>query len=186
MKIPPRGSSFEYEEFGRSHYAQLIINRLKNEVGYYIELIENNPHPSGAGVGFWSGIRMTMPVVEAVADVEGMDITELMGTHLNIPVPKITWAMFRHALIHNDQMQHAKFDNRTINWGLSLNMGTGHIMMHDQIHVDVKSLYNDLLNYLSGVVAEEDSSIVRVPVGFVYSEPPQGIAEELERLRSPD
>ena len=71
MKTPPKGSSFEYKEFPKSEHFGHIANRLQNEVGYYIELIEKNPHPSGAGVGFWSGIRMSMPVVESTAELEG-------------------------------------------------------------------------------------------------------------------
>lgn len=182
MKIPPRGSQFEYKEFPRSEYLGHMLTRLDNEVGYYITLIEDNPHPSGAGVGFWSGIRMVMPVVEALAEVEKMDITDFMGAHLNIPVPKLTWAMFRHALIHNDQLQHAKYNTQVVGWGVSLTMGTGHIMQQNHIHVDVKTLYNDLRNYLSNAVVANDVTLIKVAVGFDYSSPPAAIASELNTL----
>ncbi len=184
MKVPPKGSKFEHQEFPRSEYLNHMLTRLDNEIGYYIDLIENNPHSSGAGVGFWSGVRMIMPVVEALAEVEGMDITDFMGTHLNIPVPKLTWAMFRHALIHNDQLQHARYGDRTINWGVSLTMGTGHIMAHDQVHVDVKTLYQDLKTYLQGVVTQNDTTPIKVAVGFSYNQPPVGILTELDLLKS--
>jgi hypothetical protein len=52
MKVPPKGSQFEYKEFPRSEYLGHMLTRLDNEIGFYITLIENNPHPSGAGVGF--------------------------------------------------------------------------------------------------------------------------------------
>jgi hypothetical protein len=184
MKVPPKGSEFEYQVFPRSEYLKNMLGRLDNEVGYYIDLIENNPHPSGAGVGFWSGVRMIMPAVEALAEIEQTGITDFMGAHLNIPAPKLTWAMFRHALIHNDQLQHAQYDGRTINWGVSLTMGTGHIMAHDQIHVDVKTLYQDLRTYLQSAVAQNDETPVKVAVGFKYNHPPVGIIVELGLLKS--
>lgn len=112
-----------------------------------------------------------------------MDITDFMGRHLNIPVPKLTWAMFRHALMHNDQLQHAKYATRTVNWAVSLTLGTGHIMMNDQIHVDVKTLYQDLKAYLEAAVAEKDATLVKVAIGFEYTQPPAGVAAELELLK---
>lgn len=184
MKTPPRGSQFEYKEFPHSEYLGYMLKRLDNEIGYYLTLIENNPHPSGDGVGFWSGIRMIMPVVEALAEIENMDITDFMSTHLNIPMPKLTWAMFRHALIHNDQLQHAKYGNQTVGWGVSLTMGTGHIIQQNHIHIDVKTLYNDLKNYLKCAIAAGDTKLVKVAVGFEYSTPPADIESELNALNT--
>jgi hypothetical protein len=127
---------------------------------------------------------MIMPVVEALAEVERMDITDFIGTHLNIPVPKLTWAMFRHALIHNDQLQHVKYGNQTVGWGVSLTLGTGHIMQQNHIHVDVKTLYKDLRGYLQGAVDTGDTTLIKVAVGFEYSKPPAAIATELSILNT--
>lgn len=124
-----------------------------------------------------------MPVIEAVAEVEEMKIEDFMGEALGIPVPALTWRMFRHALIHNDQLQHAIYQDRTINWGISLTIGGGHIMMHDHIGVDIKTLYTDLQTYLEQKTQEGDTSLVKIAVGFEYDNPPDDILKELELLK---
>lgn len=184
MKTSPQGSSFEFAEFPRSGYLKLVSERLTKELGYYLELIEAHPHPSGAGVGFWSGVRLIMPVIEAVAEVEKMSVTDFMGQKLNVPMPALTWVMFRHSLMHNDQLQHAIYGTRIVNWGLSLNLGSGHIMRHDNIHVDIRTLYDDLQNYLRYVVDQNDSTLIQVAVGFKYDKPPTTIANELQLLKA--
>jgi hypothetical protein len=90
--------------------------------------------------------------------------------------------MFRHALIHNDQLQHAVYQEQSVSWGLSLTLGTGHIIGKNHIHIDVKTLYQDLLHYLREVEAENDPTLIKVTVGFKYTTPPVKIAEELSWL----
>lgn len=183
MKRPPRGAVFEKQKFTKVDFLRGVRERLENEVGSYFRLLDeerqrnsNFPH-----VGFWGGIRLMMPVIEAISEVYHISQQEFLEQHLNIPTPYLAWDLFRHSLIHNDLMQHGKFQGKEVSWGISI-VGQGHIIQNEHIGIDLPTLYEDLKSFLESEIAQNDQTEIEVDVGVTYQAPRQEIVDDFSRL----
>ncbi len=183
MKKSPRGAIFEKIKMSRVDFLKGAVERLENEVGIYFKLLEEKKQTDPSfvrGVGFWGSIRMLMPVVEAVSYVQGVTPQELLGA-INIKTPYLVWDLFRHSLIHNDFLQHGKYQTKDVGWGV-LMFGQGHIFHPQNIGIDVISLYEDLKGYLEAEIIKNDLTEVLVEVGVVYQTPKQEIIDDFNKL----
>lgn len=183
MKQPPRGAIFEKVKMQRVEFLKGALERLENEVGIYYKLLEEKKQSDPSfvrGVGFWGSIRMLMPVVEAVSSVQNISPQELLGS-LNIKTPYLVWDLFRHSLIHNDFLQHGKYQSYDVGWGV-LMVGQGHIFHPSNIGIDVISLYKDLKYYLETEVLKNDQTEVLIEVGVIYQNPKQEIMDDFNKL----
>ena len=122
-----------------------------------------------------------MPVVESLSHVVGKSPQEFLGQDLNVPSPHLTWDLFRHALTHNDLMQHAKYQSKEVGWGISM-IGQGHVTGAGHVSIDVLTLYQDLVNYLEGEIRKNDQTQIDVEVGVLYQNPRQQIIDEFDKL----
>ena len=187
MKQPPRGARFETVKMIKVEFFSGVLGRLHNEVGIYFKLLHDKyaSDPDFAknvgGVGFWAGIRLMMPVVESLSHTIGKSPQEFLGQDLNVPSPYLTWDLFRHALTHNDLMQHAKYQSKEVGWGISM-IGQGHVTGSGHVSIDVLTLYQDLVNYLEGEIRKKDLTQIDVEVGVIYQNPRQQIIDEFDRL----
>jgi hypothetical protein len=128
-----------------------VRERLLNDVGPYFDLAHRIHRRTGRGVGFWASARMVFPVVEGVATViyrsraKGKPPVRLLEK-LGIKFPNLAWEMYRHTLMHNDEMASAAYRGRTVRWGITL--GGGHSWPKGRLRIDTKKLYVDLLKFL--------------------------------------
>ena len=181
MKQSPSGAVFETKDVKKAEYLQSILSRLNDEVGTYFKLLEKYHELSAREVGFWSTLRMLMPIVEAVANVVGEKPQDFLGNHLDVKTPYLVWDLFRHSLIHGDLLQHAKYGIKEVDWGVGLN-GLPHIIQNNHIGIDSKYIYLKLKEYLESQVQTNDQSIVNIEVGVIYNNPKQEIIEDFSKL----
>ena len=170
----------------RVEFFRDALTRLENEAGTIISLIEEHNRRSPRKIGFWAGIRLLMPIVEAVAHVAGESPQEFLGAHLHVEVPNLMWDLFRHSLIHGDYPHTAKYGNKEVKWGISFS-GMEHDVMRGTnmpsvVGVDIPTLYGDLKAYLETEVAKNDQTQVDIEVGVIYHTPKPNIEEEFNNL----
>lgn len=181
MKQPPRGATFEMKKMPKCEYLQHALNRLNDEVGTYFEMLEEHNKKSERKVGFWSSIRILMPIVEAISHIVGEKPQDFMGNHLDIKTPYLVWDLFRHSLIHGDYLQHAKYQTKDVGWGVAF-IGVGHIIQSQHIGIDPIYLYKKLKEYLELEVAKNDQTIIEFEVGVIYQTPRQKIIDDFDKL----
>lgn len=181
MKHSPSGAVFETKDVKKAEYLQSILSRLNNEVGTYFKLLEKHHELSAREVGFWSTLRMLMPIVEAVTNVVGEKPQDFLGNHLDVKTPYLAWDLFRHSLIHGDLLQHAKYGTKEVDWGVGLN-GLPHIIQDGHIGVDSKYLYLKLKEFLEVQIKKNDRTLIKVEVGVIYKKPKQEIIKDFSKL----
>lgn len=172
---------YETMEFAKVKYLQDSLGRLRDEVGTLLECIRRHNEQSQRKVGFWSSIRMLMPIIESVAEAVGEKPWEFLERHLDVETPHLAWQMFRHSLTHGDLLRHAKYGTKEVGWGVIL-MGQGHIVGKGQINLDVFTLYDKLVEYLNTEIAKNDQTIIEVRVGVIYVNPDQYIIDDFKKL----
>ncbi len=181
MKQPPRGAIFETIEMTKVDFFQASLNKLHDDVGTILKLLEEHNKQSARKVGFWASMRLIMPIIEAVAHVAGETPQEFLKNHLEITTPYLTWDLFRHSLIHGDYMQHAKYQTKEVGWGIAF-IGVGHVITSGHIGIDAIHLYNKLSEFLTAEVAKNDQVKVHVEVGVIYNKPKQEIVDDFIKL----
>lgn len=184
MTIYPKGARPIKNQRPRVFLLRDFLQRLNDDVGTTLELIQNYNSNSNIenkrAVGFWSSLRMILPIVESISSIMEVTPQDLLGNDLNIYTPHLTWDLFRHSLSHGDFIRYGKYGENTINWGVSLS-GLGHIFSSGYISIDVITLYNDLVSYLRKEISKNDETIVNVEVGLEYDAsgaPIQGILDD--------
>ena len=181
MKQPPRGATFETTPLRKVDFLQSVLERLKNEVGTYFDLIDQYHTLSARQVGFWSSLRMLMPIVESISYVVGESPQEILGNRLGVETPYLVWDLFRHSLIHGDVLQSASYNGKNVDWGVGLN-NLEHIIKDGNIHIDSKYLYTRLKEYLEAQVELNDQQLVEIETGVNYTNPRQGIIDDFAKL----
>jgi len=168
-----------YTQMPKAVYLDGVKERLINDVGAYFTMIDVEGS-KGKMVGFWGSARLVFPVIDAVAKTiyrngkgDDVRVTRLLK-QLNIPYPDVVWQMYRNSLAHSDQLVHISKGNRTIKWSVTASAGgvsTGHFFMHDQVHIDTRRLYEDLLKFLDKQIAIATTNVyvkTGINVGMKY------------------
>ncbi len=188
MKRPPRSANFEMTQMRRVDFLDAALHRLQDDIGIILNLIDSHNHQAaqskGRIIGFWAGLRMILPIIEAVSHVMGIRPQELLGNHLNITTPDLAWDLFRHSLTHGDYLQHGIYQEKRIIWGVTF-MGNGHVITSGRIGIDLPTLYQDLVNYLQQEIANNDQTMIDVEIGVEYGvrgTPRQEIIDDFSRL----
>jgi hypothetical protein len=121
-----------------------VRGRLTGEVGLCVDVLRK------ARTGFWAMARMVFPVVEAVATViyrtNNAPKPPILLGKLGFEHPNLIWQMYRHTLMHNDEMAPAVHRRHVVSW--EMNMGGGHKAADGVLGIDVLKLYEDLFSFL--------------------------------------
>ena len=157
--------------------------RLENDVGPYFKMIEAVHKRTGRGIGFWALARMIFPVVEAVSTVmyrrasAGSSSSATVRPKERQPVrllrelgfeyPNLVWEMYRHTLMHNDEMACAIYKARGIAWGIKV--GSGHSWKQGHLYIDAAKLYQDLVDFLAREADRSKSVSVWVKESFRFN-----------------
>lgn len=123
QKLRPE-RKWTHRRMSRSAFLSSVVQRLRNDIGPYFETIRTVYARDGKGVGFWALARMIFPVVEAVSTVIYRAGSRSGGTRERQPVrllrelgfeyPNLVWEMYRHTLMHNDEMASATYQGRRV------------------------------------------------------------------------
>lgn len=151
-----------------------VKGRLENDVGPYFDCIEAIYKRTRRGVGFWALTRMLFPVIEAVSTT--VFRTSNAGTppvrllrRLGLTYPKLVWEMYRNVLMHGDELLVATYRNRRVAWNVAI--GGGHDASHGRLRIDLRKLYDDLLQYLDNEANDKGNQSLSVWVkeGFRFT-----------------
>ncbi len=136
-----------YQKVNKVEFLSNVRLRLKNDVFPYLELVKKIHKETGTGVGFWALARMIFPPIEAVANAiyRKENKTKILK-ELDIEYPFLAWDMFRHNLMHNDEMISASYRNKKVEW--SVTIGGGHSAKDRVLKIDVSKLLHDFDNFL--------------------------------------
>lgn len=150
-KSAARGKRYRYKRQSKIDFVRDVKGRLENDIGPYFECIEEIYRQTGRGVGFWALTRMIFPVIEAVATTvfrkSKADIPPVrLLRQLGLRYPKLVWEMYRNVLMHGDELLVATYRGWTVAWSVAI--GGGHSSDHGGLQIDLRKLYNDMLQYL--------------------------------------
>lgn len=185
-KRPPRGANFEKLKMTKENFYKGALKRLEDDVGTILECVKTHNKNSERKIGFWSGIRLLMPIIEAVAHVSGETPQVFLGSRLHVKVPNLTWDLFRHSLTHGDFLHGAKYQDNEVGWAVHIE-GVKHEVIkagkrYFVVGLDILTLFNDLKKYLETEINKKDQTIVEVEVGVNYLNPKQKVKEEFDNL----
>ncbi|MBI3443047.1 hypothetical protein HY008_00045 [Candidatus Woesebacteria bacterium] len=161
-----------FKKFRRYKYLSDILGRLQDETGSALKYY--NRHNSkalinnGRLIGFWSGPRLLFPVVEAVSKASGKTKWDFLSQDLGIKPSSLVWQMFRNSLIHNDLLLYAKYKQRKVKWGARMD-GKNHVIEKRKVHIDIITLYKNLVDFLTTEIDKKDKTYINVQVGIDYS-----------------
>ncbi len=136
-------------------YLQEILARLETEYIQILNLVTEHNLTHERGIGFWSLVRVIFPVIESVASIMGKDKEDFLQEDLGVPYGHLVWELYRHALMHSDELRFAVYKGKTFAWAIHLgNEDAGHIVENQfgdkptTIHISIPSLYFSLHEYL--------------------------------------
>lgn len=170
-------------------YLKQILDRHENEYIQILNMVIDYNNKSERGLGFWSLIRMIFPVIESVAFIIGKNKEDFLEENLHVPVGHLVWEIYRHSLMHTDELRYAVYKEKTISWAAHLSTeNIGHVVEKEfdgnptTIHLDIPGLYSDLRDFLISEIAKNDDSPVRVEVGIHFPDHKSKVIDELEEL----
>jgi len=143
--------------------------RLENDVGIYFEAIMNTYRTTGRIVGFFGSIRLLVPVIEHLTFLlygnRKRENRNLLLRELGIDFPELTWHIFRHPLIHGDEMGSFSVGRQIVDWRIIMsNTGHDYVLIGNNIKlasiqpninfpvsitIDSLYLYNSLNSFLT-------------------------------------
>lgn len=158
-KRAKRRRVYEHIKLSRKAYLTDVRGRLVAEVGLCIPMFVQE------STGFWATIRMLFPVVEAVATViyrtHGKERKPVrLLRELGVPFPNLAWEIYRHSLMHNDELVACRYRDRAVDWSVSF--GGGHHSAPGAIHLDLETLYNDFVGFLGDQIDAPKAKVSRV------------------------
>lgn len=178
-----------FRTISRTGYLEQILERMNNEYLQILSMVTKYNLENERGIGFWSLIRIIFPVIECVASVMGKQKEDFLERELKVPFGYIVWEIYRHSLMHTDELRYVVYKDKTISWAVHLgNEDIGHII-EDQfnskpttIHISIPSLYSSLRDFLVQEIAKKNSSKIQVQVGVHFPINTSKIISELEEI----
>lgn len=188
MKRPPLSARFEITQMRRVDFLSGALQRLQDDVGTILQLVDSHNHQTfsnhGRTIGYWASLRLILPIIEAISHAMGIRPQQLLGNYLNISTPNLMWDLFRHSLTHGDTLQEGIYRGKRVSWGVTFGLG-GHVISAGNINIDVPTLYLSLVHYLQQEIAKNDQTLVDIETGVEYGvsgKPNQDIVSDFSKL----
>src|SRR6185312_11726920 len=150
----------------KKEHLQNVRGRLVGEVkiiGEYLEDYDKQQMGEDAKpIGFYSMIRIIMPIVETVARAQRIKPYDLLG-ELGVRAPNVTWRLYRHVFLHHDEFVTAATDRvLAIPSGIALiNPNTdpevAEFFAKDGRNANPLLLLDQLIKYLDRIITETSS-----------------------------
>ena len=175
----------------KNSYLEQILERMDHEYIQILKMVNKHNLESERGMGFWSLIRIIFPVIESTSSVMGKQKEDFLAQELKVPFSHIVWEIYRHSLMHTDELRYVVYKNKTISWAVHLgNEDIGHIIDKQfgtkptTIHISIPKLYSSLRDFLVKEIAKKDSSRIQIQVGVHFPTNTSAIISELEEIYS--
>lgn len=184
-----RSKKSVYKRVKRADFLSDVKGRLERDVRPYLGCIHQIYASTGKGVGFWGIARMILPVIEAVANViyrkvTGQSKPMRLLKRLGIEFPYLFWEMYRHPLIHTDQLRTATYRGVKVNW--EIRVGGGHEFKSKHIAVDMEKLYKDFARFIDNEISTSMNKTVFVESGIKFGNGiKKNLKDEFRRILKP-
>lgn len=148
----------------------MIRGRLENDVGRLLEVASKNDI-----FAFWAFLRMVFPVVESIGDLVFREksstnnlkciLKEEFGKHNKayFDVAALLIILYRHSLIHHDELGIIDFKNFKVSWALQFDWTPhNHLKITreglDQVSIcfNIKQFYDDTLKVCNDLYMRDD------------------------------
>ena len=179
-----------FRSVSKTLYLKNILFRLEVEYIGILNLVTeyNLKNEKGMG-GFWSLIRIIFPVIESVADVIGKQKEDFLEEDLKVPFGHLVWKLYRHPLMHTDELRLGIYKGKTISWATHLgNELDEHLVAKQEgshpttIHIVIPRLYFALRDFLVKEIAKNDTSKISIQDSVYFSDHESKLVDELEEL----
>lgn len=134
----------------RHEIANPILKRIIEEYEVILGFLRASHDPA---IGFWTAIRMIMPIVETAGKIEGKTPTKLLED-LGVPKSDIAWTMFRDGLSHGE-IPFLVEDASGVKYGWAITFNPKHGLIRQNINppyfkieISTLLLLSDLKAYL--------------------------------------
>lgn len=148
-----------------------VRNRLINDVGPYVAVVQEKARKEKVGIGNFALIRMLFPPIETVANAINKKPQDLLN-ELDIKFPYLYWSLFRDVFMHADEFKNAIYGNVEIRPGIGIAYPDGsgsHTSTKSVAMVTVTKLYFDLIQYIDNYIRHSDKhKVVNVTVGIEF------------------
>lgn len=148
-----------------------VRNRLVNDVGPYVNLVQDKARKEKIGIGNFALIRMLFPPIETIAQAINKKPQDLLR-ELDIKFPYLYWSLFRDVFMHADEFENAIYEKTEIRPGVGIQYpgGSGsHTSTKSVAMVAVTKLYFDLIQYIDSYIKNSDKNkMVNITIGIEY------------------
>ena len=171
-KRQPRGADYVVKTVNKKEYLSDILGRLNNDVGPLIDCIEALNKTSEHKVGFFSMVRVMMPMIEVVATSEGRAPQDLMKD-LGMALPYTQWNLYRDIFAHNDEFVYAGVDKLGLQVGIFFTSSDeediAEFLAKDGRNIDPAWLHRRMVEYLEKKISNiNDEETVDVIGELIY------------------
>ena len=150
-----------------------VRQRLFDDVGPYIELVQKKVKYDKVGIGNFALIRMLFPPIETISRAIEKKPQDLLN-ELGIKSPYLYWSLFRDVFMHNDEFENAIYKLNEIRPGIGIAYpggSGGHTFTQSVVMITVTKLYFDLIYYIDNYVKNSDENkMISINTGIEYLE----------------
>lgn len=189
MSKTPKQKDKIFRMVSKVEYLKEILRRHKTEYIEIRSMVNEYNFTHERGIGFWSLARIIFPVIETVAFTIGKKKESFLEEDLGVPFGHLVWELYRHALMHSDELRYAVYKEKTTSWAIHLgNENIGHLVAKHTdshpatIHIDISKLYFALQEFLVKEITKNDTSPISIQVGIHFSDKRGRLINELEEL----
>lgn len=178
-----------FRSISKIQYLKHILDRFEHEYIQILNLVTEYNIKHKRGMGFWSLIRIIFPVIESVAHAVGKQKEVFLKEDLHVPFGHLVWEMYRHPLMHTDELGYVVYKGKTISWSTHLgNEGLNHFMVKQEndhpatLHLIIPKLYHDLHEFLKKEIAKNDITQIEIQDGVHFPNHLSSLIDELEEI----
>ena len=172
---PHTGTKYVPKDVNYKEQLEKFRGRLKGEVGFILDSINlHNKYHHDRALGFFPMVRMLMPIIDALATLEGIEPEELFGKMKGVPHPNLMWTLYRDSLLHNDELPLGAIDKEGIPGGILISPDDNdypEILTKDPRNLDVGLLYRSMVKYLDEAISKADPNETRKVIDVVEYDP---------------
>lgn len=145
-----------------------MLERLRNDVGEIIKLVVAERSRDRDWCPWWALARMTFPIAESIGDLiykstPSNNLINVLGKDLALinpqyaSMPNSLALLYRHSLMHQDELRSLDTQSGTLVWMLSFGMNSEHLKLKQinqdkypvfRVNIDITQFYEDLVRLL--------------------------------------
>ena len=172
-----KGTRFHLKSINYKIQLESIRTRLQNDVGTIFGLIDTYNSNHEAKIGFFSSIRMLMPIIDSLATLQGIDPEEVFGGLDGVPVPHLMWNLYRDMFMHNDEFPLGFYHDLVVPTGIVMTASDDSQEVKDLFAtrrwLDSSEIYRSLVNYMNALIDNADKDEERQVIeGIEYLDDP--------------